>query len=176
MVKSRVKNEAVKLNLFQQVMALWEEVCPYNAAYVVQFRSRADWGALQDAILNSCQQAGVGKFVLDRQGGTYCYEPVETIQLDQIQSGDPIMETLCRVLTEQMNAPFPHEPHHPLRWTLVNDPHTDTLFLVLVWRHIAADAVSIRLLARRVLARYYGASQILSESSLRVHRRTTHES
>ena len=157
-----------RLNPFQQVMALWEEVCPYNAGYVVQLRGRADFGALQGAIESSCQQMGLGKLVLDHEESSYHYEPVETIRLNQIQSADPVRETLCQILTQHMNAPLRHEPHHPIQWSVLNDSHTETHFLVLVWRHIAADAVSIRLLSRHVLARYYGALQIPSKGSLRV--------
>ncbi|HLC40039.1 MAG TPA: hypothetical protein VJO34_00245, partial [Methylomirabilota bacterium] len=161
--------QSIKLNLFQQVMALWEEAGPYNAACLFQLRGQANFAALQDAIRESCQQAGLGKLALNPKGQSCRYDPAETIRLDQIESGNRARETLCEILTEQMNMPFPHQPHHPIRWAVLNDPHTDSHFLVTVWRHIAADAVSIRLLVRRVLARYYGATHAFSEAPLRAH-------
>jgi NRPS condensation-like uncharacterized protein len=166
---SAASARSVKLNLFQQVMALWEEVWPYNGCCVVQLRGRADFAALQKAIEYSCRQAGVGKLVLDLKAGTYFYEPIESIRLDPIDRVDSIMESLCQFLTEQINTPFPRQPHHPIRWAVLDDSRTDTHFLVVVLHHIAADAVSILLLVRHVLARYYGASRILSARPLRVN-------
>jgi NRPS condensation-like uncharacterized protein len=161
--------KSTKLNLFQQVMVLWEEVCPYNAACVVHLRGRAEFTALREAIQESCRLSGVGKLLLNGDRKTYYYEPVDTIPLDQIQRGDSIMETLCQVVTERINTPFPSRPHHPIRWAVLDDSHTNTHFFLIVWRHLAADAVSMFLLLRCVLARYYGVTQTFSHHALEVH-------
>lgn len=157
------------MNLFQQVMALWEDEHPYNAGHMVRLRGQADVAALQAAIQTACQLAGVGKLVLDRERKRYQYEPAESIDLSEIQSGDSAVETLCRTVTEQINTPFPDEPHHPVRWLVLDDLKTDSHFLVAIYRHLAADSVSMRLLIRRVLNRYSRTPEPGEEQPLNVH-------
>ncbi|MBI4572373.1 MAG: hypothetical protein HY713_03690 [candidate division NC10 bacterium] len=83
----RFRGNARKLNLFQQVMALWEEVHPYNAVYVIRLRGPADVTLLRFAIQTACHQAGVGTLVLDRKQARYRYDPFESITLQEIASG-----------------------------------------------------------------------------------------
>lgn len=158
-----------RLNLFQQVMALWEEVHPYNAVVVLHLRERADVARLQAAVQTGCQLAGVGKLVLDPRRRRYHYEPVESIDLRQITSSVSAVESLGRIVTVELNAPFPHGPHHPVRWLVLDDPQTDSHYLLAVYRHLVADAVAIRLLLQRVLNRYWGTSQPHEERPLEVH-------
>jgi len=73
--------KSCKLNLFQQTMAFWEEVHPYNAGQVVHLRGRADVALLQAAVQAACQLSGVGRLVLDREKVHYHYEPVESVEL-----------------------------------------------------------------------------------------------
>ena len=159
----------IKLNPFQQVMALWEEAEPYNAGAVFQLRGRANFEALQGAIQESCQEAGLGKLLLDRKRRSYEYKPIETIRLEAIQSGDRVLDTLGAFLTEQVKLPFPLSPHHPVKWFVIDDLRSESHFLVLVWRHFIADGVSIRLLLRRVFARYFGTASAPPRTSLRMH-------
>jgi NRPS condensation-like uncharacterized protein len=78
------------------------------------------------------------------------------------------METLCRVVSEELNTGFPDEPHHPVRWLVLDDPKTASHFLVAIYQHLAADSFSMRLLMRRVLNRYCDTTVPEEEESLQV--------
>lgn len=52
------------LNVFQEVMALWEEIHPYNAGQVVRLRGLADPGSLQKAIQVACHHSDSGGYGL----------------------------------------------------------------------------------------------------------------
>jgi hypothetical protein len=159
---------ACRFNLFQEVMALWEEAHPYNAAHLVRLRGRADVPRLQWAVQTACEAAGVGNLVLDRQGRRYHFEPAERIALQPVCGGGPLAERLHAVITEQMNMAFPDEPNHPVRWMVLEDPGSDSHFLIAVWRHLPADDYGIRLLIRRVLNRYFGRLQPGDDAPLTV--------
>jgi NRPS condensation-like uncharacterized protein len=160
--------KSMKLNLFQQVMALWEEVGPYNAGYVFQLRGCACFEAMEEAVEASCREASLGRLVLDDNEESYRYEPAESIRVDRIEGDGSAMQMVCDFLEKHMNEPFLSQPHHPIRWAILNDTYTNSHFLVLVWRHLIADATSIRLLVHRVLARYYGAEEGCYEAPLRL--------
>jgi len=144
-----------RLNPFQQTMAIWEEMHPYNAAHVVHLRGRGNVARLHAAIQGACQMAGVGKLLLDLKEFHYHYEPAEYVELREIKGKDPVIETLRQAVEGELNTPFPDEPHHPVRWLVLDDPKTETHFLVVIYRHLAADGFAIRLLVRRVLNRYF---------------------
>jgi hypothetical protein len=149
--------EYARLNAFQEVMAHWEAAHPYNAALVLRLDGKADIPALQAAVRTACRHAGVETLVLDHDRRRYRYERAEAIPLETIAPGASTAETLRRELTASLNAGFPDAPHHPIRWSIVDDAGADGWFLVTVWHHLAADEMSMRLLLRRVLNRYYGA-------------------
>jgi len=144
-----------RLNPFQQTMAIWEEMHPYNAAHVVHLRGRGNVARLHAAIQGACQMAGVGKLLLDLKEFHYHYEPAEYVELREIKGKDPVIETLRQAVEGELYTPFPDEPHHPVRWLVLDDPKTETHFLVVIYRHLAADGFAIRLLVRRVLNRYF---------------------
>ncbi|HET7853346.1 MAG TPA: condensation domain-containing protein [Candidatus Methylomirabilis sp.] len=144
-----------RLNPFQQTMAMWEEMHPYNAAHVVHLRGRGNVARLHAAIQGACQMAGVGKLLLDLKEFHYHYEPAEYVELREIKGKDPVIETLRQAVEGELNTPFPDEPHHPVRWLVLDDPKTETHFLVVIYRHLAADGFAMRLLVRRVLNRYF---------------------
>ncbi len=148
--------EFARLNPFQEVMACWETAHPYNAGQVVRLDGRVDVPALQAAIQTACRQAGVGTLVLDRRRRRYRYDRAESIPLEVIVPGESPADTLRGALTESINAGFPDRPHHPIRWSMLEDPGTGSALLITVWHHVVADEMSMRLLLRRVLNQYYG--------------------
>jgi NRPS condensation-like uncharacterized protein len=158
-----------KLNLFQQLMAVWEEVHPYNAGHVVRLRGRPKTASLQAAVQTACRLSGVGTLVLDQEKRRYHYEPAGSIEVREITSAGPAVVTLCRTVTQELNTPFPDEPHHPVRWRVLDDPMTDSHYLLAIYRHLAADSFSMRRLVRRVLNRYRQTSQPEDEEPLQVH-------
>ncbi len=157
-----------KLNSIQQVIAMWEEMHPYNACHVIRLTQRADIVALRAAIREVCTVAGIGKFVLDRKRGCYQYAPHESIGLQEVVCGESAPEVLSQLITEELNAPFPPAPHHPIRWLVLDDRKTNSHFLMAIYRHLVADSVSMRLLLRRVLNRYLQRSSPEEDEPLQV--------
>ncbi len=157
-----------KLNLLQQVMLVWEEIHPYNAGHVVRLRGRADVASLQAAVRTACRLAGVGTLVLDQKQRRYRYEPIGDIEVHEITRADPAVVTLCRTVTEELNTPFPDAPHHPVRWQVLDDPISESHYLLAIYHHLAADSFSVRLLVRRVLNRYCQTSLPEGEEPLQM--------
>ena len=155
------------LNPFQEVMALWESVRPYNFAHVFRLRGRADAASLQEAIRGACRAAGLGVLVLDRRRRRYRYEPAEGIALREMQGEDPGLERFWKTVAAEIDRPFPGEPHHPIRWWVRDDPAGGSHFLAAIYRHLVADAAASCLLVGRVLRRYYRAAG--DETPLVVH-------
>jgi len=152
----RPSPEFARFNHFQEVMAYWEAAHPYNAGQVVRLNGRVDIPLLREAIQTACQDAGVGTLVLDNDRRRYRYDRAERIPLEEIAPDEFHADTLQRALTKSLNARFPEGPHHPIRWSILEDRRSDSYFLITVWRHLAADEMSVRLLLRRVLNQYYG--------------------
>jgi hypothetical protein len=148
--------EFARLNHFQEVMAYWEAAHPYNAAQVARLNGRVDIASLRAAIQTACREAGVGTLIVDAARRRYRYDDAEEIALDEIAPGEVPADALQRALTESLNSRFPEAPHHPIRWSILEDRRSDSYFLIAVWRHLAADEMSVRLLLRRVLNQYYG--------------------
>ncbi len=158
-----------KLNLLQQVMLLWEEIHPYNAGHLVRLRGRADVASLQAAVQTACRLAGVGTLVLDQGKRRYHYEPFGDIEVHEIRRADSALVTLCRTITKELNTHFPDAPHHPVRWQVLDDPISDSHYLLAIYHHLAADSFSVRLLVRRVLNRYCQSSPPEAEEPLQMH-------
>ncbi len=152
----RSAGQFLRLNHFQEVMAHWEAAHPYNAGQVVRLDGRVDIPLLRAAIQTACEDAGVGTLVLHDDRRRYRYDRAGRIPLEEIAPDDFHADALRRALTESLNARFPEGPHHPIRWSILVDRGSDSYFLIAVWRHLAADEMSVRLLLRRVLNQYYG--------------------
>jgi condensation domain-containing protein len=142
-------------NVLQQTMALWEQAHPYNGGHAVRLDGPADKPALHEAILLACRTAGVGNLVVDREANMYWYEPLDAVELREIRSDEPECDLLQRTITDEINRAFPLGAHHPVRWCLLDRPGSGWHWLVAIYRHLAADSVSMRLLVGRVLDRYY---------------------
>jgi hypothetical protein len=152
--------EFARLNPFQEVMTCWETAHPYNAGQVVRLDEKVEVGALQAAVQTACRQAGIGTLVLDRDRRRYRYDRAESIQVEVIAPGESPEAALRKALTESLNARFPDGPHHPIRWSILQDPGAGASLLVTVWHHLVADEMSMRLLLRRVLNEYYGTPHL----------------
>ena len=153
------------LSPFQQVMALWESVRPYNFAHVFRLRGPADAASLQEAVRAACRDAGLGVLVLD--GRRYRYEPAEDITLGEMEGEDPGLERFWKTVAAEIDRPFPAGPHHPIRWWVRDDPANASHLFVAVYRHLVADAAASCLLVGRALRRYYRAAG--DETPLIVH-------
>jgi hypothetical protein len=134
----------VPLNPFQTAMLLWEDSHPYNAAHVVRVRGPADVAAWRRAVEAAAGRAGLGRLVIDRARASCSLEPAGPIEVRTIERGKaPAVEALWEAVRADMNAPFPGGPHHPVRWSIVDDSGSGSHYLAAVYRHVAADATSM---------------------------------
>ena len=146
----------LRMNDFQRMMIEWDRIHPYNAVHAVALAGRTNVLALRGAVLRACAAAGVGELVVDRKHRTYRYRSIEDIQIHQnpVPEGRNAEQTLHTIICEEMNKPFPTQPHFPLRWIVFDDSANDEHFLVLAYHHVAADANSIQSLLALVLLQY----------------------
>lgn len=149
---------ALRLNHFQQMMLEWDKIHPYNAVHAVSVAGRSDVPALRGAVHRACAAAGIGELTVDCEHRTYRYEPVEDIPMHHLPASCDAWQTLCAVISEEMNTPFSAEPHLPLRWTVFDDTVNDDHLVILAYHHVAADAYSIQALLSLVLHYYLDLS------------------
>jgi hypothetical protein len=138
-------------------MLLWEETHPYNGAHVLRLAGPANVALWREAIEAAAGRRGLGLLAIDRTRATYTLEPGGPIDLRPIEpGGSSADEALWKAVRAGMNNPFPAGPHHPVRWTIVNDPASDTHYLAAVYRHVAADAASLGAIIAEATSRYLG--------------------
>ncbi len=148
------------------MMLEWEKIHPYNAVHAVSVTGRADVHALRGAVRCACAAAGVGELTVDGERRTYRYRPVEDIPIHRLPAGCDAGQTLCAVISEEMNKPFSAEPHSPLRWIVFDDTANDAHLVILAYHHVAADAYSIQALLSLVLHHYLNLSLPGEDSGL----------
>lgn len=149
-----------KLNQMQQSMLMWEEIHPYNAAHVVRLSGPSDPARLRDAIERTVRAAGIGELAVNPETQTFHYLPLQHLQLETLPPADRAEEVLACLLNRQMNAPFPEEPCHPIRWFAFDEAAGDGHYVGLAYRHLASDARGIECLLSCVLQSYVGGSTV----------------
>jgi protein-S-isoprenylcysteine O-methyltransferase Ste14 len=142
------------LNSFQQAMLLWEETCPYNAAHALRVSGPADIPALRRVIEDRCRQVGIGRLEVDRETQSYRYLELEEVPLVELPPSATPEDTLAEVISSGVNTPFPDTPCHPLRWSVFNEADGQAHYIVLVYRHIAADAGAVSTLLAPIMRQY----------------------
>jgi protein-S-isoprenylcysteine O-methyltransferase Ste14 len=147
-----------RMNAFQQAMLRWDLLHPYNAVHAVRVAGPANVDALRDAAWEVAKQARLGEFALSYFRTAYEYRPLQFIRVQELAPGRCPQTRLAEVLTEEINTPFHGEMHHPIRWTVFNEPDeggTPTAhYVVLCYHHAISDAHGIERLLAAVLRRY----------------------
>lgn len=142
------------LNSFQRAMLLWEETHPYVAAHAVALAGPLQRDRLRDAIRATQAEYGVGTLAVDRQRPGCSFIPSCDASVSYVLDNNDDDALLERTLSEELNRPFPDEPHQPIRWFVLEHPQRDGHTIGLAYRHLIADGFSIAGLFRRVLQRY----------------------
>src|SRR5687768_12221704 len=132
-LETRGLTPCLRMSGFQKMMLEWDGIHPYNAVHAVALTGRADILALQNAVHRVCAATGIGELVVDREHQSYHYRPVADIQIRHIPDGPGAEQTLHTIIREEMNKPFPAQPHFPLRWIVFDDTSNDSHFLILVY-------------------------------------------
>ncbi|MCL4176429.1 MAG: hypothetical protein KJ072_01605 [Verrucomicrobia bacterium] len=149
------------LNIFQRAMLQWNELQPYNAVHVVRFALPLEMDRLRRVIEGSLAQRGIGHLTLDRRRGTYQYRPagvpIEIRGADEIGAGGGGTACVAQ-LEHELNTPFRIDrPFCPVRFFVL--PERDAFSLGAAYFHAAADAESMILLLRGIVAGYAGAGE-----------------
>ena len=145
---------------FQRTMLLWEEAHPYNAAHIVRLEGRADPGALEAAIREAVRSAGVETLLVDGRSSLCRWSPGGEVRLRVLEAAAGAPDDALRSsVAGDMDRPFPLEPCHPVRWSVLDDPRSGCHELIAVYRHVAGDAHSMRTLIANALAAYLGAGR-----------------
>jgi len=144
------------LNIFQRVMLQWNDLHPYNAVHVVRLHGPPDLARLRQAIETSLTNRGLSVVTLDREHATYEYHsgglPVE-IRTSAETDTDEV--ELTAQIEREINTPFRIDtPLRPFRFFVV--PEGDRFALGTCYFHPIADAESMVMLIRGILAAYLG--------------------
>lgn len=128
------------LNVFQKTQLHWETIHPYNAAQLATLDRAFSIEQLTRAFDQAVADLRLGTFVhvddrywIDRID----HQPVQVMGISDLE----------RMLSEQLNTPFPPLASFPFR------PFARDTTIGLVYQHWVADSVSVRTLMRAWLAR-----------------------
>lgn len=145
---------AERLTPFQQLMLQWEALHPYNAVHAAVLRGRIDAAALHESIAAVCRESGIGLMRVDRRSMGLRYDTRGAPVVGHTSALGSIEEAVRRIADEQINAPFPEGPQHPIRWFTVECG--PKIALVAAYRHVAADASGMAALMACVIGRRAG--------------------
>jgi hypothetical protein len=145
-----------RLNIFQKSMLQWNDLQAYNAVHVIQARGIVQEEGIRSAIASVLAGRGLGLLELNRLAGTYDYlSQPGTIELTVLQSLDKPADALEAEIESQLNTRFSAEgAFTPFRFFLC--PDKDTFWLGLAYFHPAADAESVLILLKDILAAFEG--------------------
>ena len=145
-----------RLNVFQQSMLRWDRLHPYNAVHAVRVRGPANVDALREAAWAVARDARLGEFAVNYFHTAYEYRPLQFVRVQEFIPGRSAEERLAEIMTEEINTPFHGEMHHPIRWTVFNEPGGEAHYVVLCYHHVVSDAFGIERLLAAVLRKYLG--------------------
>jgi hypothetical protein len=147
------------LNAFQRAMLQWNDLQPYNAVHVVRLDGRLDIDRLRQVLGNSLDQRGISNLTLDRRGGSYQYLPGPVpVGIRTPAATHPTEPELIAQIEHELNTPFRIDaPFCPIRFFAL--PEWDGFLLGASYFHPIADAESMILLLRGIVAAYLGDSE-----------------
>ena len=148
-------------------MWMWRSRHPYNAVHAVVLDRQVDVGRFEFAVNQVCQEAFLGALEVDAVRFRYRYHVPQGVAVT-VQSRERLSrELLAEILSEDVNRPFSDEPHHPLRWTIVNFDTQDGQLLVLSYDHVAADAFAVQAILSAVLTRCMDSPPVTDDRPIR---------
>jgi protein-S-isoprenylcysteine O-methyltransferase Ste14 len=143
-----------RLNVFQQSMLCWDRLHPYNAVHAVRVRGPAEVEALRAAAWEVAKSAELGEFSLNYFRTAYEYRPLQFVRVQEVAPGRSAEARLTEIMTEEINTPFHGDMHHPIRWTVFNEPDGEAHYVVLCYHHAISDASGIERLLAAALRKY----------------------
>lgn len=131
--------QAVKLNIFQRLMRLWDEVHPYNAVHTCRIAGPADIQRISDAWRISLKAMGVGKISVNK-GNFRHVAPSDSECSSSIQLHSGM--SLDELVTNEMNTRMNPDEGCPFRAFVLDEGNTHCVGVN--YHHWVADSASIR--------------------------------
>lgn len=135
-----------RLNLFQRIMLVWDEVLPYNAVHALRVDLALDVDRLREEIRATLEDCG------------YSCE-LDAIVLSEHEGGRPVEEIRGEVLCEELNRRFARDLSElPFRFFVIRG-EADQFVLGVCYFHLVAGGDSICWLLEDLIGRYAGGER-----------------
>lgn len=135
------------LTAFQRAMLTWERLHPYNAVHALCLRARPDVERLAAAIRAVGTRVGIGELDVAPDERSLRYAPLRAVH---VASG----VELAAAAEAGLNAVFGTRPSSPFLWYVANAADGAAHWLVLAYRHVAADAHAVQAFLAAVVNEY----------------------
>lgn len=137
----------VRLNVFQQVMRLWDRVVPYNGVQMMRLRGQTDVSQINEAWRETLRCTGLGQTVVE--GNQYLHRLPECEVVARVSD-----ESMDQTVTRELNQRIDPDRDCSLRPFIIREAKS---FIVgVTYLHWIADSVAIRLLMYQWLMRICG--------------------
>ncbi len=135
------------LTSFQRAMLTWERLHPYNAVHALCLRATPDIDRLAAAIRAVGTRVGIGELEVAPDERSLRYAPLRAVN---VASG----VELAAAAEAGLNAAFDTRPGSPFLWSVAGAADGAAHWLVLAYRHVAADAHAIQAFLAAVVNEY----------------------
>jgi hypothetical protein len=139
----------VKLNAFQRIMRLWDQVHPYNAAQAFRLVGQPDLDRIQRAWRSTLRSMGLGHAVV--RGDEFYHTLLDPDDPRAAVQTPPAGTSLDQLLSLEMNLPIDPVDCCPFRPFVLTDDGTHVVGVV--YHHWVADSASIRWLLHEFFLR-----------------------
>lgn len=136
--------QRVPLNAFQQIMRMWDQVHPYNAAHAFRLEGDADIQRITEAWQTTLRSMGIGWISV--KGDYFAHVPAQA----PVYVAPP-GATLDQVVSDEMNVRMNAEEGSPFRLFIV--PESGAHCIGITYHHWVADSASIRWLLHEFFLR-----------------------
>jgi hypothetical protein len=141
----------IRLNAFQRIMRMWDQVHPYSGGQAIRVPGRVDPSLWRSAFVSMLSELGLGHVRL--RGADYAHRAVDPAQIAQDLAAGTAGAEPGSFFAAQLDQPFPDDAFCPFRPFVLHEGNSS--IIGLFYRHFVADSVSIRLLLREWFLRVY---------------------
>ncbi|MBL8877832.1 MAG: hypothetical protein JNG88_01830 [Phycisphaerales bacterium] len=142
------------LDAFQRAMLSWEKLHPYNAVHAAKLSEQFDAAALGRAIRATAESIGIGDLHIAPNRRESAYSAAGHARIVQLVDSADEDEALRQIAAAELNTPFAPGAQFPFRWFAWNQIDGRGHWIVMSYRHVAADGLAAEAFLRSVLERY----------------------
>src|SRR5688500_4821316 len=144
-------NDEPSLNVFQRLIRQFDEIHPYNAAQIMRLRGQPEITSIDRAWAETLHDLRIGPI---RVIAKRFEEPSAGEVLRDVKMLDPLTGDLAEHITRALNRPFNPNGRDPFRPFVLKEDQ-ESYWAGVVYQHIVADSVSIRMLLREWFLRMF---------------------